>query len=474
MQSRRDQVQAYFFVVGRLVSAVTTGRPDAIQSPYRRLNTGTVFGVLLAAVLMAIFGIYGLFVPGGDNSWRQDGAIVMDKTTGTRYVYLAGQLRPVLNYSSARLATGGAGGGGQVKSVSRNSLGDTPVGQPIGITGAPDMLPGADRLNRGPWTACVTPGDGTPQAGPQVTLLIGGPSRPGLTDAQAFLVSTPDDGVHLVWQGKRHRVGDRAVLDTLGYGDTRPLPVSAAWLNPLEQGEDVAAPVTPGIGGAGPQVDGKPGVVGQVFRVRNPAIDSDQLYLLRADGVAALSRTTAALLLAAPDTKRAYPGGAVTPIEVGPAALQGIPVAPGVDLVSGLPAQPPTLVTPPRDSYACVRYGPTDTGDMDVAAEVLPAAEVDAKAVPTAPHDAGTMADRTAVPAGGGVLARDLPAPGAAPGALHLITENGMRYPVADTAALGALGYAENAAVPVPAALLALLPTGPLLSTQAALQTQGP
>ncbi|WP_424186981.1 type VII secretion protein EccB [Actinokineospora sp. G85] len=467
MQSRRDQVQAYFFVVGRLVSAVTTGRPDAIQSPYRRLNTGTVFGVLLAAVLMAVFGIYGLFKPGGDNTWRQDGAIVMEKTTGTRYVYLGGQLRPVLNYASARLATGG---GGEVKSVSRNSLGDTPVGQPIGIVGAPDMIPAADKLDRGAWTVCVAPGP--PPAGPQVTLLIGGAPRPGLTDAQGLLVSTPDGSTHLVWQGKRHRVGDRAALDTLGYGDTQPIPVTAAWLNPLEQGRDVAAPATPGVGQPGPQVDGKPALVGQVFRVRNPAIDSDQLYLLRSDGVAPLSRTTAALLLATPDTKRAYPSGPVTPIEVGPAALQGIATAPGVDLVSGLPPQPPDLVTPPRDAHACVRYGPT--GDMDVAAVVLPAAEVDAKAVPAAPHEAGTMADRTAVPTGGGVLARDLPAPGAAPGALHLITENGTRHPVADADALAALGYGEDAAVPVPAALLALLPSGPLLSTQAALQVRSP
>ncbi|WP_156753232.1 type VII secretion protein EccB [Actinokineospora pegani] len=470
MQSRRDQVQAYFFVVGRLVSAVTTGRPDALQSPYRRLNTGTVFGVLLAAVLMAVFGIYGLFKPGGDNTWRQDGAIVMDKSTGTRYVFLGGQLRPVLNYASARLATGG---GGEVKSVSRNSLGDTPVGQPIGIMGAPDMIPGADKLDRGPWTVCVAPG-ASPQAGPRVTVLIGGPTRPGLTEGQALLVSTPDGSTHLVWQGKRHRVGDRAVLDTLGYGDTHPLPVSAAWLNPLEQGRDIAAPATPGTGQTGPRIDGEAAVVGQVFRVRNPAIDSDQLYLLRADGVTPLSPTTAALLLAAPDTKRAYPSGPVAPIEVGPAALQGIATSPGVDLVSGLPPRPPDLVTPPRGAQACVRYGPNGTGDMDVAVAVLPAAEVDAKAVPAAPHEAGTMADRTAVPTGGGVLARDLPAPGAAPGALHLITETGVRYPIADADALAALGYGEDAAVPVPASLLALLPSGPLLSTQTALQVSGP
>ena len=35
MQSRRDQVQAYFFVVGRLVAAVVHGRPDVLITDIR-------------------------------------------------------------------------------------------------------------------------------------------------------------------------------------------------------------------------------------------------------------------------------------------------------------------------------------------------------------------------------------------------------------------------------------------------------
>ena len=46
---------------------------------------------------------------------------------------------------------------------------------------------------------------------------------------------------------------------------------------------------------------------------------------------------------------------------------------------------------------------------------------------------------------------------------LFLVVETGAKYPLLDDAAAAALGYAASAAVPVPATVLALLPTGPEL-----------
>ena len=60
----------------------------------------------------------------------------------------------------------------------------------------------------------------------------------------------------------------------------------------------------------------------------------------------------------------------------------------------------------------------------------------------------------------------------AAPGTVYLITESGVKYPIADEESLSALGYVAAAAVPVSGELLALLPTGPVLSTTAARATQ--
>lgn len=479
MQSRRDQVQAYFFVVGRLVAAVVHGRPDVPQQPNKRLNTGTFLGVVVGGVLMGIFGIYGLFVPGGNTAWRQPGAIVMNESTGARYVFLDKQLRPVLNYSSARLVAGRSGSG-QVHSVSQKSLAGTPVGQPIGIPGAPDALPSTRGLDTSPWTVCAQPPGTGPQPGPAppeptVTLLLGQPIERALTERQALLVLAPDRTKFLVWRGKRHRLPGRTEVEALGYGGINPVVGTAAWLNPIPQGRDIAAPRTPDIGSPGPVIDGRRSVVGQIYQIRNPAIGTDQLYLVRDDGVVPISRTSAALLLAAPSTKAAYGEAAVEPIAAGPAALSGVPSSSGEpDLFGGLPPEPPEIVSPAPEAIACTNFSPAEKGEMRVVAGLLPAVVVNAKAMPVAAHTAGSTADRVSIPAGSGVLAREQPAPGAAPGATYLITETGLKHPLANSDAVTALGYSEQSAVPVSAELLALLPSGPLLSVDGALRTQAP
>lgn len=464
MQSRRDQVQAYFFVVGRMVSAVTHGRPDALVAPNRRLSTGTVLGVLLAALIAAVFGIYGLFVPGGDTSWRAPGAVVAVEDTGARFLYLDGQLRPVLNYASARLAGAGAS---PVVSVAQSSVAGVPVGRPIGIPGAPDALPAAKNLDPGPWTVCARPPESAAGGTPTVTLLLGRSPGTVLGDDQGLLVATPDDTRYLLWQGRRHRLTDPAVVQVLGYGRTTPVPVTPAWLNPIPVGRDIGVPPTDGAGAAGPAVDGRPTRVGQVFQVHNPALGGDQFYLLRPDGVAPVSPTAAALVLAAPATAAAYPGTAPVPVPLGPAGMTGLPVSAGTDLVDGLPTTPPVAATPPGDAVPCVRYTP---GAATASVELRRRTEVDAGAVPTARHAVGTTADRVSIPGGSGVLAR----PAGAAGGTVLVTDVGVRFPLADDRTADALGYSGAPVTSIPPALLDLLPTGPVLSPAAALRDQAP
>ncbi|WP_370942288.1 type VII secretion protein EccB [Amycolatopsis sp. cg5] len=466
MKSRKDQVQAYFFVVGRLAAAVTHGKPDVLQPPARRVTTGTVFGFLLTALLAAIFGIYGLFVPGNDTSWRHAGAIVMDKSSGARYVYLDGALRPVINYASARLVAG-PDAGGKVVAVSSKSLAGTPVGQPVGITGAPDALPSATALYRGDWSVCVQPPGSDPAvAGPAVTLLLAEQRGRVLTESQAILAYTSDGSTFLIWQGKRLRVPDTSQLRSLGYGDLRPVAVTPAWLNPIQQGPDLVVPAVAGTGSRGPVIDGRPMLAGQLVEVRNQAIKTDQLFLVRADGITPVSRTVAALLLAAPSTRAAYPGALVEPIPVSAGALSGVPTSSGPALGTGLPPDPPELLAPDQNSLSCVAY-PVDAA-APPQVRLVDATAVRSRSMPMARHQAGTTADRVVIPAGTGVLARQQAVPGAPPGAAFLITELGMRYPVAGPDVMGALGYAETSAVPVPAGLLGLLPAGPLLSADAA------
>ncbi len=472
MKSRKDQVQAYFFVVGRLAAAVTHGKPDALESPSKRMTTGTVLGFVLAAVIMGVFGIFGMFVPAtGNSSWKQDGAIVMDETSGARYVYLAGQLRPVLNYSSARLVAGQSGG--QIASVSPGSLAGTPVGQPIGIAGAPDSLPAADKVKGGPWTVCTSgPGGGTTTPGAVVTVLLGHSPGSVLSENQAYYVSAPSGELYLVTRGKRFKLPSSSVAIALGYGTARPIEVPALWLNTITQGPDFVAQAVPGLGQPGPVVDGKQSLVGQIYQARNPAIGTEQNYLVRRDGLAALSRTGAALLLTTPSTRQAYPDGPIEAVQVTPDALSGLAISATAGIANDLPPDPPEIVTPSPGAQPCLRQDPSAGPGQPMVAESLPDAQVAQASVPLGTHQAGTTADRVAIPAGQGVLARDQPAPGAAPGVTYLVTEVGEKYPLADTETVTALGYTESAAVPIPIQLLDLLPTGPVISVNAARQTQ--
>ncbi|MFC9254313.1 type VII secretion protein EccB [Amycolatopsis thailandensis] len=466
MKSRKDQVQAYFFVVGRLAAAVTHGKPDVLEAPSKRMVTGTVLGFVLAAVIMGVFGIVGMFAPSkGDSSWRQEGAIVMDEASGARYVYLNGQLRPVLNYASARLVSGQ---GGALKAVSTAALAGSTVGQPIGIPGAPDSLPTPSSVTSGTWTVCTQPAGNTPV----VTLLVGPPAGRQLTDEQGFLVSAPGGKTYLLWRGKRFEIRDRSTIAALGFGTATPAEMPALWLNTIPQGADLTAPVIRGAGEAGPVIEGRQSLVGQIYQVRNSAIDSEQNYVVRKEGLAAISRTGAALLLAAPTTRNAYPDGPIEPVRVGPASLTGVPITASSGLANDLPPSPPEIIAPPSGEQYCVRHESRAEGVSEPVMQVVPDVEVQRASVPVGEHSAGATVDRVGIAAGTGVLARDQPAPGAAGTAVYLITDVGLKFPLANTEAVTTLGYTDQAALPVPARLLDLLPSGPLLSRDSARQAQ--
>jgi type VII secretion protein EccB len=472
MQSRKDQVQAYFFVVGRLFSALTHGRPDILETPNRRFSTATVLGALVAGLLVAIFGILGLYLPGTNTSWQQPGAIIVDKGTGARYLYLNGRLRPVLNYTSARLAAG-SNAPGTIVQVSANSLAGVPVGTPIGIPGAPDSVPAASRLDAGPWTVCVSPPDVTGSA--TETLLLGGPAGgPAPTD-QGILVSTSDGSEYLLWLGKRYRLADHTVVDALGLNAVTPFPAPASWLNPIPSGPDIVVPDVGALGSPGPVINARQSLVGQLYQIWNPALRGNQVFVVRADGLAEVNPTAEALLLAAPGTQRAYPGGSVAPIQVTQGALAGVPASAGGDLM-GYPAPLPAMLNRSLSDalLPCVRYSPSANGETGTVFLTLPGRAVAAAASPVGRHVAGRTVDQVAIPAGSGVLVHDSPTAGATVTAEYLVTDFGVKYPLADSSVTSTLGYPEGSAVAVPNQLLAMLPTGPVLSFPAALAEQPP
>lgn len=464
MQTRRDQLQAYRFVTRRIASALTAGDPDSPELPFRRL-AGAVFGsVMIAALAVAGVGIYGALNPGGASSWRTPGTLVVEQETNTRYVYLDGVLHPVLNYASARLIL--KNDPIQVTSVSRSSLAGVPHGLPVGIPGAPDTLPDKGLQAAVPWSVCSEPvltESGAPGSSVRVRVGTVLPGTQPVTSDSGLLVQGGDRTKYLVWQGKRFRLAGREGSAALGYGTAEPMSVRDAWLNALPAGSDMAAAEVPNRGAAGPMVGAASTRVGQVLQSTGVG-GATQYYLVRADGVQAITHVDAALLLGSPASQAAYPGGSVAAVSVSAADVAAAPDSRAASVThTDQPTAAPPLADPPAETTAlCATY--TDTSGTSVAMTVSLRTE---RAVSTRVAG-GSVADHVDVPPGGGAVVRELPDPGVPNGATYLVTDLGYKFPVAGTEALNSLGYKGIVATPIPTALLQLVSTGPALDPAAA------
>ncbi|WP_051951686.1 type VII secretion protein EccB [Actinacidiphila yeochonensis] len=462
MQSRRDQVQAHLFVMGRLSSSMLRGDPDTPDAPESRNWRGVMGGVVLAALAAVGVALYGLIVPGTTSSWRTPGALVLVSGTSSRYLYVGDALHPVLNEASAKLL---AGTQMSVHTVSARSLAGTPHGAPVGIQGAPDMLPGSgDGLYDGTWWACAGSTADTSGGAARSTLQVSAgqvSGGRGLTAGQAALVSSPDGRTQMLWQGRRYPLDTaHGVPAALGWSGEAPYRVGDAFLDTLPAGPSVAPPEVAGRGSAGPALSGAPTRYGQVFT----ATGGQHLLLTKA-GLVPLTPLLYDVVIGDPRTQaQAYQGGAVTARTIGAADLAAhqAPASAGTALAQGLPESAPRLVTAGTGQDVCSAVSPGGS------APTTTVSIVDRAAVPSAVADTepgvqpGCLAaDGVTVPAGEGALVRGLSSAGW--GAYeYLVTDAGVAYPLTADGAKQ-LGYSDAAAVALPTAWLQLLPSGPRL-----------
>ncbi|WP_051741758.1 type VII secretion protein EccB [Streptomyces xylophagus] len=465
MRSKRDQVQAHTFMMGRLTSGMLLADPDAPESPLGRTSRGALVGLIVGVLFCAGALVFGLLKPGGNDAWRSGDTLIVNKDTGARYLYADGRLRPVRNYASAVLI-----GGADLKttSVGSKSLAGTPVGKPVGITGAPDSVPATGELESSPWQVCST---GT---GAQTTLVPGAPVETDPVGVKsALVVRGPDKLTYLVWQGSRLELDkDSGAAESLGYAPVTPRPVSAAFLDALVTGPKLATPKVEDRGAAGPELGGRATRIGQVFRV--VAGSGNQEYVLQKDGLHPVTDTQSALLLGDPDTrKEAYDGAApdVVTLDVSDLRAHQAPGTAGTDpSVSGLPDSPPNAIEPAAGESVCAQVDPADgqvrvTSVRVAESALFPAAQAD----PTALTAACVAVDRVVMRPGHGTLVRALGAAGGTVGdTTFLVGDDGVKYRIPDANALAALGYDGAAPVRVPSTLLSMLPTGPELNARAA------
>ncbi|MEW1773099.1 type VII secretion protein EccB [Streptomyces sp. NPDC086777] len=442
MQTRRDHVQAYQFAMGRLASALVSGDPGRGDSPTRRSALGSVFGVGVAVLLCAGFGVYGLISPVAKDDWRKDGAIVLEEDTGNRYVYANGELRPVRNYASALLI---AGKRTAPETVSAKSLAGVPHGIPVGIQGAPDTVPTTSALATGAWARCLPAGNGPAgkesggeePAGRGQALLFGGPAAAlaGLPADRQVLLAGPGKSRYLLLRGVKYPVPGASTLIALGLDGQAALPATADWLAAVPTGAALTAPVPAGAGKPAGQVAGQATKVGQVFRTSTDG--SVHYYVMRADGVARVNATEYALLAARP--------GAPAPRRVGQSDIAAAAVSADDAPTGRMPDL--TGVRALAGGTVCL----TEAADGGARITV-----------------GGAGAGGIVLPAGGGVLA--VPhGSSAGDRTEYLITEQGLKYRIADTDAERALGFGDGKhRVTLPAGVLALVPDGPVLSRAAA------
>jgi len=462
MATRRDQLHSYQFLTQRVISAFVMRETDPQQSPLRR-GIGAVFaGVMVAILIAAGFGIYGIITNVGGDKWKTDGAVVIEKETGATFVFSGGVLHPTLNYASAMLITGRPGP--RVFRVGGAALDETPRGVPVGIPGAPTSLPPAKRRVGLPWTVCATPdADGAGGAASRVTLAVAAaPSGGRRLGEEGVLVADAElELTYLVWHGRRHLVqSPRTVVPAL-FGAVSAAPVGTAWLNALPAGADIARISVDGRGRPSPSLPDR--VIGEILATETGS--GTQFWLVLPDGAAPITPLQQAVLNAEfPAEPTPVPVATVTN---GPISARRLPAGD-----TQPPESPPPLVAPAGGDGLCAV-----TGDPAAPPAVWTGGTVPglAAAIPTpgASPDGVPLADGVLVPSGRVATVRAKASPTAPSGPYYVVTDLGLRHSVPTPAVLESLGYPPEQVVDVPATLIGLLPAGPTLDPAAAARPAG-
>ncbi|NBE83233.1 type VII secretion protein EccB [Micromonospora rubida] len=458
MPSRQDQLHSYQFTVQRAVAALVMRETDPARSPFRRLAGAGLAGVLVAAIALGGFALYGLFT-GSGSKWRDPGAVIVEKESGARFVYRDQKLHPVLNYASALLIIGV--GSPQTVLVARRSIEGVPRGLPLGIPDAPDSLPERSRLSTAPWTVCSVVTTEAERAAPRSAVLIGVAAAGGRAPGDdAVLLRHPGGGLHLVWHARRYLLRDAGrSLAALAATRQRAVPAAPALIDSIPAGADLAPPELPGLGRPSALVSGA--LVGDVFLIRNSG-GGRQYAVALTDGLAGITELQANLLLA-----RTGQGG---PEALTLGRFAALPKQP--DLVPTGPAAPPTApprLAAPDGGTLCVGVG--DDGEVrDVR---LGAAVPDLSGSPQT-AGASAVADHVVVEPGHGAVVESAAAPGATGGAVSVVTDLGRRHVLADPEVLGVLGYGDVRPVRLPAGLVSLVPAGSPLDPAAARAVAAP
>jgi type VII secretion protein EccB len=453
MATRRDQLQSYQFMTQRVISAFVMRETDPLQSPLRR-GVGAVFaGVMVAVVVAAGFGVAGILTKVGGDEWKADGSVVIERETGASFVYFDGALHPTLNFASALLAA--ARPNPTVFRVTGKSLSSAPRATTVGIPGAPNSLPAADRRVGLPWTVCATPATDSSGRTTSTTRLAVSVAPAGgrdLADDGLLLRDIENNTTFLVWHGRRFQIRDQRTVVAALFGAATTVPVGAAWLNALPVGTDISPITVDGGGEPSPAVPGRD--IGDVLVTLTGT--GPQHYLVFDDGVAPITELQRVVLAARTQAQAD---------EVPAAEVTALPRSGRLSQPTGdsqPPPAPPELRRPGSREQICAVTGDARGAPALRVGGTVPGLD---RATPTGSRtpDGTALADGVLVPSGRVATVRALAAPTATAGPYYVVTDLGIKYPVPSGGVLQMLRYAAAQAIDVPASLVARIPSGPTL-----------
>ncbi|MFI6158089.1 type VII secretion protein EccB [Kitasatospora sp. NPDC051170] len=470
MASRRDELNAYTFARKRTVGAFLLPSGGGSDEDAPRPVKAVLPSVLVGTLIVAGFGVWGVFKPSAPLHWDEGKAIIQGKKSTTRYVILTDpdgrtkRLHQVLNMSSARLVLPADA---KVVVVDDDVLDRYPNhGPTIGIPYAPDKLPSKDNAGQSmKWSVCDRPGSDDKQATVnQAVFVAAGQDAAALAAKdrmlapdQLLLVQQADDqqvsagsadgqgqGAAPVFlvdaQGRRHEIGpksgdvERKSLVTAVFGPNAvPQRVKREWLETLVPGTPITFPDVKEVAdtqGANSRVELDNPADRRVGRLvhyqdRHYVVGKDQLYVITAFQAELIRQNPAYGMLYRYDQDKQPRSDAMTPADQ---SLRGSDVKlPGTGddwpLRTGAPVN--NWKDPQEDrrrQVVCSTYdGVAEDGKTDRRS-------VWAGPAYPAPYNNGAGA--AYVTPGHGLFYRAVDASAGGSGTDFLITETGLRYSV--------------------------------------------
>ncbi|SKO16128.1 type VII secretion protein EccB [Mycobacteroides abscessus] len=292
----REMVSGARFLAYRNSEAVAVHEVHLLHHPRKARSASMLVGAVGATVVIAGSLLLSFFKPAGQ---IDEQSIVADRASGAKYVKVDGVMHPVLNLTSARLI---AGQDRDPKFVPGNEIRKFPIGDQVGIIGAPDDLTPRTPVSTA-WGLCDRLGSTGAKVIPRTTVLDGLPElgdwSTEVAGSKAVLMSYAGQ-VFVVSQGHRSLIdlADRPVTLALGLqvGELKPVPMSRALYNALPPTPPLRMPSieTPGAAVAYAAKD-EPLVSGQVLRTKD-AQDKQVFFVVLPAGVQQIPLTVATML----------------------------------------------------------------------------------------------------------------------------------------------------------------------------------